>query len=91
MKSASKAIGGHPGMVEESPPPKRKRSVLRRPASSVIPRPTETKTERQARLRALIEKKEKVRADKQERRERLWLESPEGRKWLAEVETGMED
>ena len=89
MKRASKATGGHPGMVveEESPPPKRKRSVLRRPASPV----TETKTERQARLRALIEKKVKVRADKQDRRERLWLESPEGRKWLAEVEGGMED
>ena len=67
------------------------RAVLRRSSRSVRRRPPETKEEEQARLRAFIEKKVKVRADKQERRERLWLESPEGRKWLAEVETGMED
>ena len=67
------------------------RAVLRRPSRSVRRRPPETKEEEQARLRALIEKKVKVRADKQERRERLWLESPEGRKWLAEVEDEMGD
>ena len=55
---------------------------LRRPKA----KPKESSKERAARIRTLLEKKEKVRADKCERREALWLASEEGQAWLAEME-----
>ena len=80
LERASRAIGGHPGMVEV--PSKKLCSALRRPKA----KPKESSKERAARIRALLEKKEKVRADKCERREALWLASEEGQAWLAEME-----
>ena len=86
MSRASKAIGGHPEMApSESPPRKRPRrsTVLRRPCGT----PTWPREERRARIRALIKKKEELRADKTELREALWLDSEEGRQWLIEMES----